>query len=335
MSDDSRGRLSFYLMGGGLLFFYDSFRKMKLRRRIKDTATSKIASAALGNSVEIHAEVVSNPGHFITSPLTGKKCIAFLWKLEKETGSGKNRSWTLQYTFYSTAYIYLTDETKAYAGLDLSSCEFQEDMYGDTKHFNDSSYEIPNEVLDLLKSNGMITGEKSFLFSNKYRISEKIIAPGESFFILGSARSTPATEISFRSNAKTKFGKRKQNILGRLESAFERRKVDPEMIMRYDKNGNMKLDESEAEALYRDLERLILRKYEMSSLRDEYLKRCKFILSQAESGGILDSGAVCVSKKSQQQLVNSLGSRSFLGFFGGPLLFILGLWLFIYDENNN
>lgn len=332
MSRNKENDICFYLMGIGLFVFYKSFKQIKLHRRIKDTSTSKIASAALGDSVEIHGKVISDPAHLVTSPLSGKKCVAFLWKLEKKIG-GKNQHWALQYRFFSTPYIYVTDESKAVAALDLSSCAFQEDLYGHTVNFNDSSFEIPADVLTLLKNNGMITGEKSFLFSDRYRLIEKIISPGDSYYILGRAGSTPSTEKPFTNDSITKMGKRNLNLKGRLKAAFETRKADPEMIQKYDKNGNMKMDELEAEALYRDLERSLLRKYEQASLKDTYLSICKFVFLKAENGGMFGTDEVCVSTKTQSELASSLAFSSLLGFFGGPAIFILGLWMLISQIN--
>lgn len=333
MSRNKDSDISFYLMGIGLFIFYKSFKQIKLQRRIQDTSTSKIASAALGESVEIHAKVLSDPGHLITSPLTGQKCVAFLWRLEKYTG-GKNKHWSLQYRFFSTPYIYVTDESEALAALDLSSCEFQENLYGRTVNFTDSSFELPAEVIKLLTDNGMISGEKSFLFSSKYRLVEKVILPGDSFYILGSAGLTPSSEKSLNASSGLKIGKRNMNLKARLMAAFERRKVDPDMIQKYDKNGNMKMDELEAEALYRDLERSLLKKYELSSLTDSYLNKCKFIFMKSNNGGLFSTDEVCVSTKTQKELASSLGFSSLLGFFGGPAMFVLGLWMLMAKINN-
>jgi hypothetical protein len=287
----------------------------------------------MGESVEIHGKVISDSAHLITSPLTGKKCVAFLWKLEKYAG-GKKKYWALQYRFFSTPLIYITDESEASAALDLSSCEFQEDLYKTTVHFDDGNYQLPEEVLSMLTQNGMITGKKSFLFSEKYRLVEKIIAAGDSFYILGTAGPVPSGEYPLSLSTSIKIGKKKMNLKSRLKAAFDTRKADPEMIQKYDKNGNMKMDEVEAEALYKDLENTLLKKYELSSLPDTYLKKCKFIFMKASNGGMFETDEVCVSTKTQKELASSLALSSYLGFFGGPVLFILGLWM-IYQNFNN
>ncbi len=332
MSSHSDGMGCFYYMGFGLYLFYRSLKQHKLRRRIQDTGTSKIASAALGESVEIHGKVISDPDHLITSPLSGKPCVAFLWNLEKYTGA-KKKNWVLQYRFFSTPFIYLTDESEAYAALDLSSCEFQENLHKKTFNFNDNSLELPEEVLSLLKENGMISGKKSFLFSEKYRLVEMIIAPRDSFFILGTAGPIPSGEYPLSLDHSLKIGKKNRNLKSRLKAAFETRKADPEFIQKYDKNGNLKMDEQEAEALYTDLEKTLLKKYQLTSLPESFLQKCKFIFTKASNGSFFSTDEVCVSSKTQRELTSTLALSTLFGLLAGPAVFILGVWLFINPNN--
>ncbi len=328
MARDREGELGLMFMGIGAMFFYQSLKKIKLQRRIKDIGTSRIASAALGESVEINATVLADPQHIIVSPLSGKRCLAFTWDLCKEVGSGKNRRWQLQYRFYSTPYVYVTDESKGIAALDLSSCEFQDDLKEKEVIFNDSSYSIPAEVMGLLKSHKMLDGkESSFLFSNRYRLQETVIEPREKFYILGTAALTPKTEMPLTRNLLLKFGKRNSSLITRVKEAFRIKRVDPETLKAYDKNNNSRLDEEESVALYRDIEEGILRKYNQPAMPADYLKSCKFIFTRSKDGSLFSSDNVLVSRKTQAELVSSLQFSALLSFFGGPALFILGIWI--------
>ncbi|MES2526609.1 MAG: hypothetical protein V4598_05955 [Bdellovibrionota bacterium] len=332
MSRNREGDIAFYLMGIGLYVFWTSLKKIKLHRRIKDTSTSKIASAALGDSVEIHAEVIRDKDQVFQSPLSGKDCVAFIWNLERRTG-GKNPRWVLEKRYFSTPYVFVTDESKALAALDLSSCAFQEDLYGMTKVFNDNSYELPEAVLKILTQNKMVSGKKSFLFSEKYRLVEKSICPGDSFYILGTAGLTPASEKPHSSESSSVFGKRKSNVVTLINSAFNNRKSDPEMIQMYDRNGNMTLDPEEAEVMYSDVKKSVLKRYGASENPENYLQSCKFLFVKSKGGGLFGHDEVCVSSKTQSQLANSLAFSSLLGFFGGPAMFALGLWMFMNRIN--
>ncbi len=335
MAKDNESNLGLMFMGVGALVFFQSLKKIKLQRKIKDISTSRIASAAMGESVEIHATVINDPQHTIVSPLSQKTCIAFTWELQKEVGSGKNRRWEFQFRFYSTPFVYVTDESRGVAALDLSSCEFQDDLKQKQVAFNDSSYSIPPAVLDILKQNKMLSGEeKSFFFSNNYRLVETLIGPNEKMYILGTAALTPKIEMPLTKNASLLFGKRNFNFINRLKSAFRLRRTDPATIKAYDANGNSRLDEEETLKLYKDMEENILREFNQSAPPVDYLKTCKFVFTRSKEGNIFDSHGVIVSRKTQKQLVDSLQFSALLSFFGGPAMFVLGLWI-LWNKYNS
>lgn len=327
--DRESNRLAFMLIGLGCFAFYHSLKNIKLRRRIKDTGTSKISSAALGESVEINGKVISDT-ESIESPLSGKKCIAFIWDISREVGSGKNKRWELQHRFFSTPYIYVTDSSGEIAAVDLSSCSFQENMYEYQAPFNDHSFNIGGGAVDILKQYKMLA-EKSWLGASNYRISEKIVMNGEKFFIHGTAAVTPSSEIP-QVMGKNKFGRRHHKLIERVKLAFRSKKEDPNMIRRYDVNRNGRLDEEESVRLYNDIEKNILDHYGINS-RNGFLKRAKFLFVRSKNEGMffpLDT--VCISRKSEKELLDSLGGSAFLSFFAGPLLVVAGLAILLRDH---
>lgn len=328
-SDDNSTELGFTLVALGAGLFYNSLVSMKLRRRIQDTGTSRIATAALGDSVEINGQVISDVEKII-SPLSNKSCVAFIWDIEKEIGSGKKRSWQLEHRFYSTPFIYVTDESEEIAAVDLSSCSFQENMYGKHIHFNEDTLNFPEGARELLQSYKMLA-EKSFLTSHKYRISEKIIKNGEKFFIHGAAALMPQSEIPQMRDGRNKFGKRHQGVIEKVKQTFRSKRQDPEMIRKFDLDQNGRLDEEETLKLYDSIEKNILDHYGIDS-RAGLLKKAKFLFRGSKSeGSLFPLDTVCISTKSEAELVSALGGKSVLYFFAGPALVIAGLYFLWYD----
>lgn len=329
-SDNDKAKIGLLMVGVGGWLFYKSLQNMKLRRRISDTGTSRIASAALGDSVEINGQVISDSDS-IESPLSRKKCVAFIWDIEREVGSGKNRRWELEHRFYSTPYFYVTDESREVAAVDLSSCSFQESMYEYQAPFDDHSMNIPGPAVDLLKQYKMLANRT--FFSNKYRISEKIVMKGEKFFIHGAAALVPKSEMPQNTGGKNKFGRRHHKLIERVKLAFRSKQQDPDMIRKYDINQNGRLDEAESVKLYSDIENNILQLYGVKS-GTSYLKRAKFLFCGSKNEGIIfPIDSVCISRKSEAELLSSLGGMSFMGFFAGPLLVVFGLSILFSDHH--
>lgn len=329
-SDDNSTELGISLIALGSGLFYNSLVAMKLRRRIQDTGTSRIATAALGESVEINGEVISD-AESIISPLSNKSCVAFIWDIEKEVKTRKNRSWHLEHRFYSTPFIYVTDESKEVAAIDLSSCSFQENMYGKHIFFHEDTLNFPEGARALLQNYKMLAEKKSFFGSQKYRISEKIIKTGEKFFIHGAAALMPQSEIPQMKNGKNKFGKRHQLMIEKVKQTFRSKKQDPEMIRKFDLDQNGRLDEEETLTLYNTIEKNILDQYGIDS-RAGLLKKAKFLFRGSKNeGSFFPLDTVCVSTKSEAELLSALGGKSVLYFFAGPGLVIAGLYFLWYD----
>lgn len=62
-------------VGGGLYFFFQGFRELKLKRIIQNIPTSKINTGAIGTNVEIKAQIVTKRINWSTAPFP--VCLVF------------------------------------------------------------------------------------------------------------------------------------------------------------------------------------------------------------------------------------------------------------------
>lgn len=316
------------LIGLGSYGFYKGLLKQKIKQRISDIPRSKIASAAMGQSVEVQASVVCHVSDQIRAPMSNEKCASFVWSLEEERGSGKNRHWHHLFNFYSTPYLYVVDESNEMAAIDLAHCEFQEDSWDSSEVFSSSSMNLSDKVKELLFKHMMIE-ESSFWNSRKYRLQERIFKPESQLYILGSAIPMPKQERSVDPCDKSKFGERGIDVKIKVEETFKVESKDTYIISNYDENRNLVLDKSEKEALYRDIEKRILKKYG-KDVQNEYLFISKFLFTKSNANEIffkLDK--VFLSTKSESELIGRLNLWIYLGLFGGPILVTFGVWYFV------
>jgi hypothetical protein len=323
--DRSMVLLGVVLMSFGARHFISSLRQMTLRRRFMDIGTSRISSAALGDSVEINAEVISEE-QTIESPLSGKKCVAFIWHIERKIGFGNRKSWYGEFRFHSTPFFYVTDESAEVAAVDLASCSFDDSLCDFQISFKRNSDDVPRKALHLLKLFKLLGG-KAWLGPHEYRITEKVIKPGEKMYIFGSAAVVPASEASRVKEPRMKFDRRHRTLIQKVKRIFRAKQNDLDALRNYDLNFNGRLDQEESLQLYYDIKRDILAEYGMTSL-NRFLKRAKFLLVGSRHKGIfLSTDKVFVSEKSKAQLLATLRERTFLSFFGGPAMFVIGAYI--------
>jgi hypothetical protein len=193
-ADDLKAALILTISGCAL--YYVSFVKNKLRRKLSDTPRSKIKSAAMGTNVEVAGKVLNMAEDGVISPLSGTKGAAFIWILEEDVLSGPDTIWEPLCTFYSTPYLYIHDEEEHIAAIDLSACEFQENIFQHKTEFNTESFSIPDQVKNIFDKSSMLktSSAKSFFSSNDYRIREKVFTYEEPIYALGAAVPCPDEE---------------------------------------------------------------------------------------------------------------------------------------------
>jgi hypothetical protein len=324
-------KVAFFAMGLGAFGFWNGFKMLKLRRKMGDIPTSKIASAAVGSFVEIQGKVVCAPGDFITAPLTGIKGVCFVWHIEEQRGSGKNKKWVTINFFYSCPFLYIKDKSEHLAAIDLEHCDFQEEMQDMLVHFNNQSFDLPVKAKKILHEYKMFNMEDKagFFSSSNYRISEKVFKANDRLYVLGGTINPPESESSRLSTGENIFGTRNKPVAEEVHAILEKAKSNPEIVKMYDKDANSKLDPAELNQLHKDIQNKIFTDYNLSH-QSSYLQKCKLLFTMVEDHDLVFSmKKVFVSHKSEKDLSQTLLSKASLGLIGGPLLFIGGLFFLI------
>jgi hypothetical protein len=329
-SSESDGlKIALSAMGFGVYFFWLGFKKLKVRRKMGDIPTSKISSAAVGSFVEIKGRVVCEETDFISTPLSNKKGVCFIWHIEKLVKSGKNSKWVTEKIFYSCPFLYVKDHGDHLAAIDLANCDFQEDIYDHHVQFNNSSFDLPHAVQGILREYRLLDldDKASFLTSRKYRIKEKVFKRHEPIYVLGSVVAPPETE-SARSSAQTiQFGTRNKEVIDEVQAILKVAKLDPQFRKMYDKDNNSALDDVELKRLHQDIQKKIFTDYNLPH-QNSYLEKSKLFFTMVEDHeNVFSMKKVIVSLQSEQKLSKKLLLQASAGLAGGPLLFVLGLYV--------
>ncbi len=335
-SSESDGlKIALSAMGFGVYFFWLGFKKLKVRRKMEDIPTSKISAAAVGSFVEIKGRVVCEENDFITTPLTNKRGVCFIWNIEKLVKRGKSSKWVTEKIFYSCPFIYVRDHGEHLAAIDLANCDFQEDIFKHFVQFNNSSFDLPQAAQDILREYRLLDldNKASFFTTQKYRIKEKVFKRHESIYVLGSVIEPPASETLQSSTQTIHFGTRNKEVLDEVQAILKVAKSDPQFHEMYDKNNNSQLDDLELKNLHEDIQRKIFTDYNIPH-QNSYLGKSKLFFTMVEDHeNVFSMKKVIVSLQSEQKLSNKLLLQAYSGLAGGPLLFVFGLYL-LFDFLN-
>jgi hypothetical protein len=172
----------------GAYLFYRGFRLLQRKRLIMDTPSSKIRSAAMG-LVEVSG-LATGP-YTLTAPITGGPCyyyrtMAWEWK-QRDKGS----SWVKQADEGLHVPFFL-DDGSARVLVDPQGAEmdihrdFQEEF---SHSLFSSSLDIPTNIARFLAAHGVDTDKK-------IKIEEYCIKPKNALFILGTLASNPGIAVS-------------------------------------------------------------------------------------------------------------------------------------------
>ena len=95
---------------GGPWLFFNAFARLRLRRAVEDTPTSKARSAAMGKcELKGLAREIDLP---ILGPFSGRPCVWYHWKVEEERSDSKgNKSWHTLDERHSLEPFYIEDAT--------------------------------------------------------------------------------------------------------------------------------------------------------------------------------------------------------------------------------
>lgn len=176
---------AFFLIILGVGFFLEGLRRLREKQAVDNTPTSKIHSLALG-----FAEVCGKASGSTSfpSPFTQTPCVWCRW-LVQYWQSGKHSGWkTLKYGSLEPRF-FVEDETGKVAvdpkGSTIDLSNDKQIIYGE---------DTPQHVIDFNKTLG-VKDKTSSLFGGakqrRLRYSEWFITPGETVYVLGTAKEIP------------------------------------------------------------------------------------------------------------------------------------------------
>ncbi|MBW2971899.1 E3 ubiquitin ligase family protein [Candidatus Woesearchaeota archaeon] len=186
------GRVLVYSILGffvGIGLFIKGFTWFRLKRMIENMPTSKIRSLAMGLA-EIYGEVVPAEKNVLKSPLTGKDCVYYKYKIEERRSSGKNSYWATIKSGTDMVNFFLKDNTGAVL---VDPKGAQVDIPEDYSYNTGIAGRTPPMVVSFLKNNDL-SHTTLFGFNKQMRYTEYYIAPKDKLYILGTAGDNPFVE---------------------------------------------------------------------------------------------------------------------------------------------
>ncbi len=172
----------------GLLMVYGGAQRFLLYRKISDTPTSKVRSAALG-LVELFGKAVCRDD--MASPVSKAKCV--FWRIKAEYYvPGKNGGWRDMYSKSSSMKFFLEDDTGKML-IDPEGAEI--DIPPD---FSSAGWLSPGglvfkrtildqKVLSFLESDQAAKAAFSSRSGYEQRLTESFIAEGDPLYVFGTA----------------------------------------------------------------------------------------------------------------------------------------------------
>ncbi|MEK7388786.1 MAG: GIDE domain-containing protein [Elusimicrobiota bacterium] len=277
----------------GLWFFAQGFRRLKLKKLVEGTATSKVRSVAMG-TVELFGS--AREAASLPDPIFAKPCVYYRVLVEERRGSGKNARWETMFKQDSADQpFWLQDETGRIlvlpSGAELYIEQDINQTLGGLPIFSRGAQD-PVEEFARKAAGGWGTR----------RVQAWIIRPDEPVYVLGwaCAASDPMT-------LREKAGRRMRELF--LESV-RRLKAEPARMKQLDLNGDGNVDAQEWD---RGLEQCRRELEKDTSHSPETSKATDIIRKSPE-------GLLVLSDKPESKLVSHLLWAAFLKVAGGPIL---------------
>ncbi|MGA2102142.1 MAG: hypothetical protein ABSG34_13615 [Candidatus Sulfotelmatobacter sp.] len=172
----------------GIVLFFYGFRLLQRRRLILDTPFSKIRSASLG-MVEVSGLAVGP--YTMIAPITSRPCYYYRTLVWEWKQSGKNKQWVKVAGECLHVPFFVDDNTGRMLvdprGADLDLHRDFEQEFCDS--FFTTKDPAPANVHSFLARHGVVT-------SNKIKVEEFCIKPENSLFLLGTLAENPGLEVS-------------------------------------------------------------------------------------------------------------------------------------------
>lgn len=190
-SDEELKTILFAMMalGGGIFSFARGFRNLQLKRLIENTPTSKIRSLAMG-LCEI-CGIVENPRErLLEAPFTQRPCVYYTYTVEEYRRGKNSHEWHTIGSGRDDSQFYLRDETGAVL-VDSLGCDAELSANHYRKEFSGVA-ELPAQAHTFLTNFGVISGGFwGRMTTNKLRLTEYCICPGDQLYVLGTACDNP------------------------------------------------------------------------------------------------------------------------------------------------
>jgi len=193
-------------------------RYLRFARLIEDTPTSKIRSAAQGFT-ELEGRAVLVAKSILASPLSGKACIWYRFKVERKIETGKSTSWRTVQSGSSAHPIRLDDTT--------GHCLLSQKGASIHTHLKKTWYGMSSSPS--LKS---VERSDSFLQYGNYRYTEELITENTPLYALGHFKTVRSTD-NFQ------LRKAVANIISDWKADYQ------QLLARFDRNNDGTLDEKE------------------------------------------------------------------------------------------
>ena len=174
--------VSFSGLIGGLWSFITGLNKLRQKRMVENTPTSKIRSLSMGR-VEIQG-TVDTFEEITLAPISKTNCVFYAYELQKwverEDDDGRDTSYwkTIDKLSHSVPFFVQDDTGKVLVDPKNAIVTAQTDR----NHQSTVRAQIPDHIM-----------KRFFLFkpSGKLRFSEQYIEPGDTIFVLGYAGDNP------------------------------------------------------------------------------------------------------------------------------------------------
>ncbi|MBI5787488.1 MAG: hypothetical protein HZA78_01340 [Candidatus Schekmanbacteria bacterium] len=291
-------------LGGFTLIYYGS-KRLKLKRLIEDTPTSRLKSMSIG-LVEVKGQV--RPAFQIETPFNHTPCCYYRYRVQEYRRNSKGRGhWVVILEGDSHQYSFFLEDESGAALILPKNAEF--DLAWNKVYESGSmlSAPPPHIVEFLLTKDIKVQG---WIFSKTIKVEEAHLFENQPLYILGYANSWKLGKDS---------GEAKQIKYFIWNKELVNLKKDMKRLFReFDLNKDGKIDADEWE----------IAKKKMAEKAKEKFQAQMHNLMQIEHGP--KGGIFYISEKSEAELLSRFGKSSFFSILGGAVLSIGGIVWFLY-----
>ncbi len=265
-------------------------RYLRFSRLIEDTPTSKIRSAAQGFT-ELEGRGVLIPQATLASPLSGKICIWYRYKIERKVSNGKSTSWRTIQSGSSPHPIRLDDTT--------GQCLLTQKGASIHTHLKKSWYGMSSAPSAM-----SIDRSDSLMQFGNYRYTEELIAENTPLYALGHFKTV-------RSSDHFQQQKAVATIISDWKADYK------SLLAKFDRNNDGLLDEKEWKLVR------LAAKLEADDLRKELLNEPEIHTMEKPVKGL----PYLISTGEQDSFANKFKWYSRLAFVAFVLCSYCSIWL--------